>query len=223
MAAGLTWCFAFVTWAASLNGCAVAVYRISAPERLPANVLPPLTRSITFDVCLDRNGRSLTAFEAERGRAGEEIRTELAKAGVTARLESSAESPVHFTVTPGWQSEGDVSWILSALTFSVVPGYGAERRTLDVNLAPADATQGRRPEHLHYLMRTQIFMWLPFIVYPDLVGTLDGGWESLKKREVAFTQMVGRLGDDIRARWGGEGATSRPGVKEGVTCPPPAP
>jgi hypothetical protein len=206
----------------ALNGCVVGAARVTAPPRLASETLRPLTRPISFDVCVDTNISPSSRFEGERREVGARIQNALARAGVPARLRSTAESPVDLTITSrGVDTDHLWSALLSLFTFSVVPGYYAERRTLDVDLAWFDAAQGARSEHLQYQSHMGVFVWLPLIAYHDVFAGINGGWESPKAKDAGFEAMVERLGDDVRARLGREGETPPPGKGVLVGCPKP--
>jgi hypothetical protein len=193
-----------------LGGCAVGTAYVSAPERLPAKTLPPLTRPITFDVCQPDAGPAREAM-------GKRIERALSGAGVQAHLAAS-DSPVDFTVVlgetdpgPGWSA------IVSMLTFSVVPGYLVQLKTLDATVAWRDA-QHVETEHLSYQARTYVVIWLPLIVSMDFLWAMADGWTSSKVDDGGFRQMVKRLGDDLRARLGRDGVESPARGGGGVSC-----
>jgi hypothetical protein len=203
----------------TLSGCLVGAERVSAPPRLPSEELRPLTRPITFDVCVSPNIQPPYSFEGDRRVWGEKFRDALSRAGVSAELRSTAESPVDFTIARRLDLDGEWSMFLSMFTLSVVPGYSVQRTTLDVDFAWVDAAQVPKNEHLQYRSRKALFMWLPLIVYPDVVGGIGGGWESSKSKDGGFDQMVGRFGDDIRARLGRAGKTPSTARGGAVACP----
>jgi hypothetical protein len=209
----------------ALGACAVGTTSLTVPDRLPSKTLPPLTRPLRFDVCRspdqepERPERP-EQQEAQRKAAGDNYRRELAKAGVPVELTPVAGSPVDFTVTLSDGIGNMGSFFLSFLTFSVVPGYAAERTTLGVELASHDPTPAGRPEHLRYQARTNYFIWLPLIVVPEFWFTVGDAWQSRKLDDNGFKQMVGRLGDDLRVRLVGDRAGPPP---FGVVCRPPPP
>jgi hypothetical protein len=205
----------------ALSGCWVGRVSVSLPERLPPQDLPRLAGPITFDVCLAPPGppRTEVEWDRERRERGRLIQTILSDAGVLAELTPVAGSSVVFTVRIRETNPFD-SWStwLSFLTFSLVPGYSVGSKTLDVDLAEP----GPKKEHLQYEFREAFFFWVPLIVYPDLLGTTSGGWQSSKMDDAdknRFPRLVQRLADDIRVRLGnagGEGSRSR---VSGVMCP----
>jgi hypothetical protein len=206
-----------------LGGCAVGTAYVSAPERLPSESLPPLTRPISFDICMPPRMRPHSGIERLRQGTGERMRKALSRAGVRAELTPVAGSPVTFTVTFGGTTEGAGSSLaLSVLTYSIVPGYFAERRTLDVDLASGEGGPVEKKEHLQYQARTQLFIWLPLIVHPDVIATLGGGWESAKLKDNGFERTIGRLGDDLRARLGPQVDEPPDNGGLGVSCPEPS-
>jgi hypothetical protein len=162
-------------------------------------------------------------LERERREQGGRIQTILSQAGVLAELTPVAGSTVVFTVTRRDTNPFD-SWStwLSFLTFSLVPGYSVASETLDADLAEPGDEQGPQKEHLQYESREVFFFWAPLIVYPDLLGTISGGWQSSKMNDAAknrFPRLVQRLADDIRLRLGtAEGGASRSRVAS-VVCP----
>ena len=198
-----------LTCAIAFGGCAVGTAFVSAPDRLPSNTLPPLTRPITFDVCRDAG--------PIREALGKRIEQGLSQAGVQANL-SAGGSPVDFTVVfgktgpePGWSA------VVSLLTFSVVPGFLVQLETLDVTVAWRDA-QHVESEHLSYQARTYGVIWLPLIVSMDFWWAVTDGWTSAKVDDGGFRPMVKRLGDDIRARLGREGVESPVSSGGGISC-----
>ena len=138
---------------------------------------------------------------------------------MSAELTAAPGSPADFTVTlrddmgPMW------SFVVSLVTLSVVPGYAAERHTLDVNLPWRDAVQAEKTEHLQYQSRTHLFIWLPLIVAPDFILVVSDGWESPNLEDGGFKQMIERLGDDLRARLGRDGAEVPELGRRSVACP----
>src|SRR5512138_2837504 len=191
----------------ALDGCAVGFATVRAPDRLAPERVPSLSRRLTFDVCKTN----------EREELGARIREALSRAGVEADLIiSSPGMPADFVVTQrerryqhGW------SMALSLLTFSIIPGYASERRDVEARI-------GR--ELLVYERGVNHFVWAPFIVHPDFVASVNGGWESARYKEMyggagaGFERTVERLADDLRVRLGREDpeAPSREAV--GVTC-----
>jgi hypothetical protein len=199
-----------------LGGCMVGTEYVKAPERLPSKDLPELVHPVTFDVCISPDIRPLSAFERERRKVGDRIQKQLVSAGVPAELTPVAGSPVTFTVTSSGSYEGPAwSFWLSFFTLSVVPGYFAQHTTLDVNFGQRDAAEN---EHLLIGFRSQLFIWLPLLVHPDVFAGLNGGWESSKKHDDAFDRTVERLGDELRLRLGRDGGASRPNEGRAV-CP----
>ncbi len=195
----------------ALDGCAVGFATVRAPDRLPPERLPALPRRLTFDVC-----------SANREELGARVREALSRAGVEADLVSSPGMAAHFTVTQrerryehGW------SMALALLTFSIIPGYAVERHDVEVRI-------GR--ELLVYERGVNHFVWAPFVVHPDFVSSIDGGWESARYKDMyrdmgaGFERTVQRLADDLRSRFGREAPDAPPADAAGVTCfpaPPP--
>jgi hypothetical protein len=204
----------------ALGGCVVGTGYLTVPDRLPPKALPPMTRPLRFDVCRSPDQPPLRpeVEETRRKVSGDTYRGELAKAGVAGELTSVAGSPVDFTVTYSEELGNMGSLVISLVTFSIVPGYAAERRTLEVDLAWRDAAQVEKTELLRYQARTNLLIWLPLIVVPDFWMSLGDGWQSRKLEDGGFKQLVGRLGDDLRMRLGGSDV-GPPLV--GVVCPKP--
>jgi hypothetical protein len=196
----------------TLGGCAVGTAYVSAPDRLPSKDLAPLTRPISFDVCV-----------ARRAVLGHRIQGVLARAGVAAELTAVPGSPVDVTVTlrddgPGWTVP---SLILSAVTFSAIPGYVEERKTLSADFASPEAARVESPEHLELQSRTHYFIWLPLVISPDAFFAGPDGWISPEAEDGGFRRMVERLGDDLRARFGGDRAEAPMSRRGKVACPVP--
>jgi hypothetical protein len=127
---------------------------------------------------------------------------------------------VDFTVT--LRDDWGPMWSLgvSFVTFAVVPGYVVERKTLDVDLVWRDPAEVEETEHLQYQSRTHRFIWLPLVLSPDFIFDVTHGWQSPKDENAGFTQMVERLGDDIRARRGRDSAEApMPEKRRRVACP----
>jgi hypothetical protein len=202
---------ALLAWVIASGGCAIGTAYVSAPDRLPANTLPPLARPLMFDVCQPDAGPAREAI-------GKRVETALSQAGVRADL-AAAGSPVDFTVVFG-HAESGPDWIeiVSILTFSIVPGLSARLKTLNVTVAWRDAAHGERREHLRYQARTYLVTWLPLIVAADVMWIMGDGWESARAEDGGFRQMVKRLGDDIRARLGRPGVESPVPGGGGVSC-----
>jgi hypothetical protein len=173
---------------------------------------------IIFDVCFSPSLSPRSATEGERRAIGDRVQKVLSQTGVPAELTSVAGSPVAFTVTLGGHYDHDWSMWASLLTYSVVPGYMVERRTVSVDLASRDTAGGEKDERLEYEARTRRFIWLPLIVYPDFVASINGGWESAKSKDGGFEATVARLGDDLRARLGRAGGVAPTSPAAGVVC-----
>jgi hypothetical protein len=198
------------------NGCAVVkIGEMNAPPRLPAEILPPLTSPVVFDVCLEFNVEPPSAIERQRLERADDVQAALARAGVPAELTSTAGAPADFTVTYGAShTQGGWSMVLSFLTLSIVPGYFVESGGLYVDLVWVDGDVEKR-EHFRYVTHTTFYIWLPLLLFhPDLVGG-NGGWSSDRMNDRGFEQSVARIGDDVRARLGRDGARST----AGVACP----
>lgn len=206
----------------ALGGCAVGFVRVSTPERLPADSVPPLAQTLSFDVCVPPRSPPATAPQIDRERkalAGR-VREALSRAGVDAELVEPPGTPARFTVTQPLV-EGRHAWSLlaSLLSASAIPGYGMERRALEVDVAGRDPARGDRPERLRYEARVRYFSWLPFVVHPDFFASVNGGWLSAEAKDAGFDGTVARLADDLRVRHGGAGTEAPPGDAAGVTCP----
>jgi hypothetical protein len=198
------------------NGCAVAkIAEWDVPPRLPAEILPPLRSPVVFDVCREFNVEPRSAIETERLERADNVQAALARAGVPAELTSTPGAPADFTITYGGEhTESGWSMLLSIFTLSVVPGYVVERRGLYVDLAWVDGGVEKR-EHFRYVSHVTYYIWLPLLLFhPDLLG-MNGGWMSDRMKDGGFEQSVGRIGDDVRARLGRDGARS----PAGVACP----
>lgn len=203
------------------GGCAVGMAHVSAPPRLPAKALPPLYRTISFDVCPapgELRARPQTV-EAHRAALGDTVRRSLSRAGVAAKLAASPGLPVDLTITLRETSAPMWSVVLSMLTYSVVPGYGVERKTLDVDLAWDHGARTEKIEHLQYQARTNLFIWLPLIVAPDVIFAVTDGRVAPKVDDGGLTPMIERLGDDIRVRVGNEVADVEATGRPSVHCP----
>ncbi len=205
----------------ALASCVVGTGYVSAPPRLPSNTLPALRQTLSFDVCLapDPKLDRLHDEGARRAALGERVKRSLSRAGVSAELTAAPGSPADFTVMlrddlgPMW------SFVVSLVTLSVVPGYATERQTLDVDLAWLDAAQVEKTDHLQYQSRTHLIIWLPLMVSMDFILVVSDGWESPKLEDGGFRQMVERLGDDLRARLGRDGAEVPELGRRAVACP----
>jgi hypothetical protein len=205
----------------ALGGCVVGTGYVSAPPRLPSNILPELRQTLSFDVCLapDPTLTPMREEGARRAAWGERVKRSLSRVGVSAELTAAPGSPADFTVTlrddlgPMW------SFVVSLVTLSIVPGYATQRQTLEVDVAWLDAAQAEKTEHLRYQSRTHLFIWFPLVVSQDFILAVSDGWESPKLEDGGFRQMVERLGDDLRARMGRGGAeASRLGMPA-MACP----
>jgi hypothetical protein len=152
---------------------------------------------------------------------GNRIERALSHAGVQADL-SAGGAPVDFTVVY-WKGDPRPTWsaVVSIVTFSVVPGYFVELKTLDVDLAWRDAAHVEQTEHLQYQARTYVVFWLPLIVAADILWAGGDPWMSRKMEDGGFKQMVARLGDDIRVHLGRAGVEPPVRVRGsgGVVCP----
>ncbi len=195
----------------ALGGCAVGITTVHKPGRLRADSLPRLDQRLTFDVC-----------SPGRMELADRIQDALARAGVQADLVASPGMPAHFTVAQRERTfEGEWSMILSLFTFSVIPGYVAERYDMDVDVAVHSGDGGGR-EHIVYERGVNQFAWLPFAVHPDFFGGLSGGWESttskeLHREETGLEETVQRLADDLRVRFGRDGDATSSSLR--VRCP----
>jgi hypothetical protein len=211
-----------------LSGCAVGIVSVRPPDRLPAESLPALTERVSFDACIRISSPPpLTPIQArqlreQRMELADRIRRALSRAGVESELVAQAGSPAHFTVTEDevrWEHDG--TFILSMLTFSLLPGYLEEVHGLQVALSVRDPRGAGRVAPLKYEAVVRGFSWLPLIVHPDFIGSINGGWESAKAKnagEVAFEGMIHRLADDLRNTLGRDGALSSWSDADGVVC-----
>jgi hypothetical protein len=151
----------------------------------------------------------------------------LSRAGVQADLVSGPGRPAHFTVTQrDREYEHEWSMFLSMFTFSVIPGYLAERYNVEVDIAWRNPATGEMREHLVYERGVDAFVWAPFIVHPDFIGSINGAWESARYKDIyknaanaGFEGAILRLADDLRIRFGRGGLDGPPSAVVGVTCP----
>ena len=208
------------------SGClSIGIASVTKPERLPQEGLPALDQRILFDVCVLPDTWAYRARPAQRedwrAGVGSRITESLARAGVKVQLVSPAGAPVHFTFTDTELIDYEWSMVLSAITFSIIPGYIAERHVMDVSLARTDPAQPGRPEPLQYLSKKAGYIWAPFLVYPDFIESPVAAWGSEKYRDGGFEGTMARLADDLRDTFGRGGAPALRGSGAGVTCPVP--
>ncbi len=198
-----------------LSGCIISTASVRAPAPPPPESLEPLGRSVTFDVCPPpRRGRP-AGGELERRESAYRIARALDRAGIEASLVPSPGSPARFTVTELEESKHDWSMVLSLLTFSIVPGYFAERDTLDVNIA--SPTNG--VEHLRYQRQVSYYAWAPLIVHPDYIGTVVAAWMSAEAEDGGAENMMRRFAADVRDRLALDDPAVPWSEANGVACP----
>lgn len=208
------------------SGCLViGVAQVKAPERLPQEGLPPLSQPVSFDVCIPARSwptqDTPAQRESSRRRLGDRIAGALARASVVAELTSTPGRPVRFTVTEREETDHEWSMVLSGVTFSLLPGYMVERRTLDVELSRLDSSQPGKTgmtEHLRYGSATRAYFWAPLIVYPDFIWSPVAGWSSSRYEDGGFERTIARLADDLRDRLGRGGPEASPSELVGVAC-----
>ena len=195
----------------TVGGCAVGTAYVTAPPRVPSQSLPEMAGPVSFDVCVVPEPRQRWQHIEEWRRAqGDRLRIPLRHAGVRAELTADVGSPVDFTVT----LRSDLGQMGSAMDFRSSPSrwyqdISWKRETLNSGHRRARRGAGEPTEHLQYQARTTLLIWLPLIVAPDFIMSLSGGFETPTIDDGGFKQMVGRLGDDIRARQGRAGRTVR--------------
>jgi hypothetical protein len=214
----------------ALNGCGVGIVSVRAPERLPAEGLPPLTRRVSFDVCLSGTVAATQTGSGSREDRAALIIQALSRAGVQADLVSVPGEPADFTVTlRGAEERYWWSAVLSMCTFSIIPGYLTTRYNVEVDMALRNPGKGGGREHLVYEKGVDYFNWAPIIVHPDYFAFFLGvGGESARSRQITenaetagFEETIQRLADDLRIRIGGEGPGPPSTAVVGVTCPLP--
>lgn len=213
-----------------LCGCAVGILSIRAPERLPADGLPPLTQRVSFDVCVPIRTTSAPTpdqvdYVRDRRRdLAKRIREVLSRGGVEADLVSTPGIPARLTITEGdWEFERAWGSLLSALTLSIIPGYSVGRQRVEVDVVLDGSGRADGQEHLEYLAWRRDFVWAPLIFHPDYVTPIngDGGWESARARTASarmFEAIVLRLADDLRARLGHRPSDPPWTGENGVVC-----
>ena len=151
---------------------------------------------------------------------GMRVKRAFAETGITAELRLSTNDPVDVTITLRSENRGEgTSLALSAMSFSVIPGYRVTTSTLTANLAWAGESGARRTDHLRYQSSEHFFVWLPLIIYPDVVATPGGVWTRAEKSDADIRRMVWRLADDIRLRIARDGAMPPTERTGGVACP----
>ena len=207
-------------------GClSIGIASVTKPERLPQEGLPALDQRLLFDVCVLPDTAAYQARPAQRDylrtSVANRITKALARAGVRVQLVSPAGAPVHFTFSDTEVDDYEWSMVLSAVTFSIIPGYFAERHVMDVSLARADPARLGRPERLQYRSKKAGYIWAPFLVYPDFIESPVAAWGSEKYTDGGFEGTMARLADDLRDRFGRGGAPAALDSKSGVTCPVP--
>lgn len=178
----------------ALSGCAVGLASVDSPSPARAESPPVLPGEVSFDVALPWRGGQTDRWE-ERIRkafAGQGIRV------VPTRSRTEAQLGTHFWVSWTTATEHPASIILSFLTLSAIPGYGVERTRYDVDVEYRDAAGNAWRDHLQYEDRIRYFVWLPLIVHPDFIGSINGGWTS-EKVNSGLERVVGRLAADLGA------------------------
>jgi hypothetical protein len=211
------------------GGCAVGIVSVRTPERPTVEGPSALSERVSFDACIQMDSPLLLPpldadkiRDARRKRLAARVRSGLSLMGIEAELVAQAGSPARFTITEDVKWKHDWTVRLSMLTFSVLPGYAEEVHRLQVSLSEPDSREAGRIAHLQYESAVRNFIWLPLIVHPDFIGSMNGAWESAKAKnasEVAFSGMIQRLADDLRVSLGRDGALSSWSEEDGVACP----
>ncbi len=85
---------------------------------------------------------------------------------------------------------GIYSWLLSFVTLSAIPGYFAYDSHFNIQLSAMDANGVTTTGDYFYQYRQRVFLWAPLILYPDFIGTINGGYENPDKNNHAKEQII---------------------------------
>lgn len=95
---------------------------------------------------------------------------------------------------------------ISTATLSIIPGYFAEIYPVEVAYALRPGPDGAggadgavAPRRLRYEYRYRYWLWLPFMVYPDFLASVFGGYENEVPKHMAWERVTRRFAADLRA------------------------
>ena len=172
--------------ALALQGCIIGITSVDTPE-VPSP-RPLSLGDVTFDICDPSS-------DVRKGWTQRVEPVLLRDFGIQARSgKPLGNKPFfHFLVSPlhfSGSSLGYVSILISVLTFSAIPGYYAPDAHFSFKFSAMDANGVTTTGDFSYQFRQWTFLWAPLIVYPDVVGGINGGYENTDKINRAIELIV---------------------------------
>jgi hypothetical protein len=215
--------------AAGLGGCLIGVNTLQAPQ--PPELRPYAAwrgARVVFDVCPSPE-LAPRAARAVRTPWQDELPTVLrrdfgmaAQAGWPPDDAAALYVRVRLARLDTPRGLGLVSGVLSALTFSIIPGAYQEVHPVAFELYAGGPGETLQRVTLHYEYRLNYWIWLPLIVYPDFLIPVhtDADWERRQ-----LDPVIQRFVADADARLAAAGAGPVPAAARTALhgCEEPAP
>jgi hypothetical protein len=172
--------------ALALPGCQVGINFLSAPHPPERHPLPAFEGArVVYDICPAAEIAPKAALAMREPWQDEFPRVLQRDFGIAAQGVWPQDGGRAYYVrvrlpeltTP--RGLGLVSGVISALTFSLIPGGYVERHPVLFDLYAGGAGDALQRETLRYEYRLTYLIWLPLIVYPDFLipGYRDADWQ----------------------------------------------
>jgi hypothetical protein len=184
-----------------LTGCAVGIITVNAPETSVQQNPIFIDRDVYFDVCVPSDQDTALERAHTKWIWTSTIKEVLQRDfGVRAHEEAPAtDKPYfHFLVTPIKDKHktglNNLSFTISLLSFSVIPGYAVDQRKIDIQFATMDWDGAIIQDNYTYEYQIRYFLWLPLIFYPDILMGINGGYENTnKKNYLGLVRVIDRF------------------------------
>ncbi len=211
-----------------LQGCAIGIAKYAGPD-IPAKTEITALRSVPIYIreCPNESKPQLGIWTKVNGLSLNDFLS--SEYGLTVKQgePTLGERAVFVQVTPANIEEpmlGIVSGVIHFLSFSLVPGYWtlSSNYTIQVTFTKPD---GSAVQHsFESRLSKQEYLWFPFIIKPDIMGSINGGFDNTdapEKMVQAKKGVAGEIAKEIQKQYelaGGVGGWQSANIASTTIC-----
>ncbi len=156
-----------------LQACAAGLAKIEGPDLPLKKNTVSLDRDVYFQVCEPPKSR---------GKLPKYVSTMKSVLQRDFSIVAHIQAPIgdkpylYFLIIPQETENLYVPFVLPAMfSFSVIPGYTVDRTKINIQFSARDASGEVIQGSYDYVYQIRWFLWLPFIVYPDVFMIFGSG------------------------------------------------
>jgi len=156
-----------------LQACAAGLAKIEGPDLPLEKNTVSLDRDVYFQVCVPPKSRGVQPKLVSKMKSVLER-----DFSIVAHTQAPiGDKPyLHFLIIPQETENLYVPFVFPAMfSFSVIPGYTVDRTKINIQFSARDASGEIIQGSYAYEYRIRWFVWLPFIVYPDIFMVFGSG------------------------------------------------